>query len=280
MKKLTTIYFLFALLLALFSQSSMAGESISKRYLITASTSGFGIAICETLASEGHSLILAGRNEIKLNTLKANLEKKYHGKYTIELFDYSEPYSLPKLGSKLKNQTIDGIVVIPPRVKITATEIPQSEEWADMFKIGFISPLEIIRQALPVLKPEGSIVVISGLTSVHYLENYKNSNVLRKMWIAEVKNLVYQLGDRKIRVNSISPGVILTEFHKIKIQERALKNNKTIEGQLKDEAVEIPLRQHGQPEDIAQSTSFLLSTKAAHINGVNLVIDGGLSKSY
>lgn len=251
-----------------------------KQYLITAATSGLGAAICETLAQEGHALILAGRDETKLKLLKSTLENKYQGQYFIELFDYTDQESIQRLSSQLKKYVINGLVIIPPRIKITSSEMPSSDEWLNMFNLGFIRPLEIIKQTLSFVAPESSIVIISGLSSVHYLPDYKNSNVLRTMWIAEAKNLAYQFGTQALRVNSISPNVILTDFQINKIKERALKQNKSFNELLNEETASIPLHRYGQPQDIAHATAFLLSSKAAYINGTNLIIDGGLSKSY
>jgi len=273
------IYCVILLPLFLFSTAAVA-ENQSQRYLITAATSGLGVAISETLASQGHALILAGRDAKKLSALKLKLEKSYRGQYTVELFDYSDPVSIQNLGLRLKKTAINGIAIIPPRVTINTTDIPSSEDWLNMFKFGFTAPLEVLKETLANLQPKSSIVVISGLSSVHYLLNYKNVNVLRKMWIAEVKNLGYQLGDRKIRANSISPGVILTDSQKNKIQKRALEAHKSFEEQLKEEAKDTPLHQYGNPEDVAEATAFLLSDRSKHINGVNLVMDGGLSKTY
>jgi len=274
-----TIHYSLLILIIFFIPKIALGVQ-AKQYLITTASSGFGIAISAQLAHEGYSLILAGRDEKKLNRLKADLEVKYGGKYYVELFDYTNIKSINKFGEQIKKYNIDGIVVMPPRSKINTSEIPSSEEWSNMFQTGFIAPLEIIKQTVPALQKNGSIVIISGLSSVNYLPEYKNSNVLRKMWIAESKNLVYQLEDQKIRVNCISPYIILTDYHNDKVKDRALKNNKSIDDQLLEETTLIPLQRYGQPEDIAQATAFLLSNKSSYINGINLVIDGGLNKAY
>jgi len=279
-KKFETIACCLTFFIFIFSTFPVCSSSPTGRYLIMAATSGLGTAICETLASERNELILAGRDEKKLKNLKSELEKKYSGRYTIALFDYSEFASLQKLKEQLNNTPINGIVVIPPRVKIPTSEVPSSGEWADMVQIGFIAPIEGIKQVIPLLQSESSIVIISGTSSANYLPTYKNVNVLRKMWVAEAKNLVYQLGDRNIRTNVISPGVILTDYHKDKVQDRATKNKKTITEQLDEETRDIPLRRYGQPSDVAQAVAFLLSNKSTYINGINLIIDGGLNKAY
>jgi len=62
----------------------------------------------------------------------------------------------------------------------------------------FISPLEVVRVLKPRLKPESSVVIISGVASAYYIPAYANSNVLRVMWSAEIKNLAAQLAPQKV----------------------------------------------------------------------------------
>lgn len=259
---------------------SICYANASQRYFIAAATSGFGESICTLLAKEGHSLVLGGRDENKLNALKHSLEDLYQGQYSTELFDYKDLSSIERLGRRLKENNLDGIVIIPARFGLSTNNLLLASEWREMFDIGFIAPLELIKELLPGLRDECSIVVIDGLTSVCYIPEYKNLNVLRKMWIAQIKNLIYQFADRKMRINAISPGIILTEYHTQRVAQRASNAGRTVQEQLNIETKNIPLNKHGQPEDIAQATLFLLSKSAAHINGINMVIDGGLNCAY
>lgn len=259
----------------------MTSSSLSaQRYFIAAATSGLGESICALLANAGHSLVLGGRDENKLNLLKKSLEDSYHGECSIELFDYKNLSSIARVGKNLEKNSLDGIVIIPARFSLSTNNLLSASEWREMFDVGFIAPLELIKELLPASRDGSSIVIVDGLTSVCYIPEYKNLNVLRKMWIAEIKNLIYQFADRTMRVNALSPGVILTEYHTQRVAQRALKAGRTVKEQLKLETKNIPLNKHGQPQDIAQATLFLLSASSAHINGINLVIDGGLSCAY
>jgi len=250
-----------------------------KTFLITAASSGLGEGISEVLAAKGYTLILAGHTPEKLFSLKENLEKKYKGRYDVLTFDYQNLGSIEKLGKSL-NQPLDGLVLIPMRSVLPPKEIPSPEEWNRAFHDVFIVPLEIVRVLKPKLKQDSSLVVISGLTSVHFLPAYANTNVLRIMWTAEVKNLARQLSDQKVRVNAVSPGVILTKHHIAKIQERAKKEGLSYEDQLAKEAAETPLKRFGDPKDVGGVVEFLLSESSRHINGTNMVLDGGLSQAY
>jgi len=274
-------YCFFALLLTYYSE--LAFSSVNEYYFVSAATSGIGSVVCETLAARGHNLILAGRNQEKLEALKLRLEKKPKYKkikLDILLFDYDDFNSLEKIGNLVANKKINGLVIIPARPQISSNQMPTAEQWMKMLKMSFVGALELVNQTLPVLQTESSIVIIDGITSEYYIPNYANSNVLRKMWVGEVKNLTFLLKNRKIRSNVISPGVTLTQFQIDKIQAKAKAANKTYEAQLEEDTQDVPLHRFAEPIDVANAVEFLLSDKSKNINGINLVIDGGLSKAY
>lgn len=249
-----------------------------KNILITAATSELGQEICKNLASKGYRLILAARSLKKLQRLKGDLEKAYAGKYEILIFDYKELSSIQVLENKIEE--LDGLVLIPPRANLPSSSIPTSEQWTEALRDTFVSPLEFVRVLATTLKPESSIVIISGLTSVQFMPQYQNSNVLKIMWSAEVKNLSVQLSDKKVRINMVSPGVILTPHNIQKITERGQKESRSYEDQLQRETADTPLRRYGHSQDVAQSIAFLLGDDSKHTNGTNMVIDGGFNRSY
>jgi 3-oxoacyl-[acyl-carrier protein] reductase len=179
------------------------------------------------------------------------------------------------------NKKLDGIVLIPPRPSfVTTSGIPLESEWNQVFKLTYMGPLDVLKRMIPYVKVGGSVVLISGSSSLQYLPNYPNTNVVRLAWIGELKNLVYYLSPYKIRVNAISPAIILTPFNITKIQKRAAEKGKSFKDELEAVTSHTPLRRYGEPEDVAKVVYFLLSDLASHVNGVNLPVDGGESLTY
>ncbi len=141
-------------------------------------------------------------------------------------------------------------------------------------------PLKTLKVLSNKLANDSSIVVMSGLSSKYLLPGYSNTNILRISWNAEIKNLTKYFGKRKIRINAISPGIIMTNYHKNRIALKAEKNNISFEEQLKIDSRPVPLNNFGTPEDVTNLVSFLISNKSKHINGSNIALDGGQSTSY
>lgn len=261
------------------SHSSGEASTSKPMYLITAATSGIGKAVCDVLASKGYSLVLTGRNESKLNELREELVRKYQGNYSFKLFDYDSLESIRNLAASLTN-SIDGLVIIPKRPSMPPKEIPSAEVWTTNVFQCFITPMEFIRVCYPHLNIGSSVVVISGISSKCFVPAYANANVIRMMWTGEVKNLSIQLADKRIRVNAVSPGVILTDYSIARIRDRASASGLTYEDQLKAEAADTPSGSLGAPLDVANFVKFLLSDDSKHINGTNTALDGGLNTSY
>jgi len=180
----------------------------------------------------------------------------------------------------IKFDQLNGVVLIGPRPELTRNDIPSPEQWKKAFNETFIAPLAFLKQIIPSIQDNGSIIIISGNSSKDYSKAYANTNVMRLAWLGEVKNLMYFLATRKIRVNAISPGPILTQFHLDKIAKSASDNKITFEEQFQRNSQSIPLGTYGALDDVVNLVHFLVSKKSKHINGTNILLDGGESNAY
>jgi NAD(P)-dependent dehydrogenase (short-subunit alcohol dehydrogenase family) len=86
------------------------------------------------------------------------------------------------------------------------------------------------------------------------------------------RTLANELRDRRIRVNTLSPGHIDTPLLETRAQGEALT-------QLKESfASKVPLGRIGEPDEIARTVSFLASGEASYVNGIQLFVDGGVAQ--
>ena len=252
----------------------------TKTVLVLAATGELGSEISSFLCTKEYDLIIAARDAGKANQLIAQLKSKYpNRKFKFLLMDYTAPSEVNY--DSLNGEKLDGIVVIPPRPFFyTTSGIPTQKEWNDVFSLTYSEPLEVLKRLEPFLNTNSSVVLISGITSEQYFPSYQNTNVVRLAWAGEIKNLMHQFSNKKIRVNAVSPGVILTEFNTAKINKRASDKGISFDEELKISTLNVPLKQYGQPLDVAKVVYFLLSDLSSHVNGVNLPIDGGESLAY
>jgi NAD(P)-dependent dehydrogenase (short-subunit alcohol dehydrogenase family) len=117
-----------------------------------------------------------------------------------------------------------------------------------------------------VAREDGAIIVVSsvgGLRGSTHLGAYAISKAADAQL---VRNLAAEYGPKNIRVNTISPGLIRTEF------ARALWENPDI---LKARTLGDPLRRIGEPREVAGIAVYLASKAGSFTTGQNFVIDGG-----
>lgn len=231
--------------------------SSAKNVVVFSATSEIGSAIVKELSADGcEKLLITGRDKSKLTKLKELNPEKIKPYY----LDYSDLKSCNAFSKKIEDG-IDGVVLIPPRIKVVSAEkIPNAAEWNEMIKMLFINPMACLKNIEPMLNNSASIVLISGSSSVPFNKRYLNTNITRSSMALEAKNLSSQLKDRNIRVNTVSPGYILTSYHTLKMTKEDLKRAQDT---------------WPKPENLANLISFLISDKSLYINGQNIVYDNG-----
>ncbi len=111
-------------------------EKSLKTILVTSSTGALGSAIAKSLANKGYNLILTGRDDSKLNAIKKSLSGEV--KVDIIKFDYNDIDQIKLAASKIKDKSIDGMVIIPPRPNFNTKEIPEQKDWRANFESVFI----------------------------------------------------------------------------------------------------------------------------------------------
>ncbi len=151
-----------------------------------------------------------------------------------------------------------------------ATEVSETQ-WNADFSALVSSVYAGSKYAIPVMADGGggSIVNISSVHGILVSKKALTYETGKAAVIAMTRQMAVDYGEFGIRVNSISPGHIVTE----RLAER-WKNNPS---GLKFFEDQYPVKRTGVPEDIGNATVFLCSDEASFITGHNLVVDGGLS---
>lgn len=250
-------------------------------FIVTCATGELGGAVAKELARESN-LILTGRNIFRLQQLQKELQDQYPLSFEIVELDYSDQGSLLNFENFLKTREgeISGLVLITPRPQFGNSLFQSEANWLSLFQTTFTGPIEALKNVLPHFASQSKIAIIGGISSAQLFPEFGPYCVIRRMWTTYAKALSHQLGPKGISVNVLSPGVVLTHFHEERIANQAKENSISYEEEMAREVATIPMRRHANPEEVAKSIRFLLSSDSNFINGVNLVIDGGSTVSY
>ncbi|MBT8303662.1 MAG: SDR family oxidoreductase [Bacteroidia bacterium] len=255
---------------------------LNNRYaLVCGSTAGIGKATAMALAAEGVQVTLIARNEDKLKSALQELPQQRAHDYIVA--DFSDPSALQ---SKVSNYISDhhGFHILvnntggPAGGPVFSAEI-------SAFESAFTQHLKcnhVLAQTLvPFMKDEGYGRIINVIsTSVKQpLDGLGVSNTIRGAVANWSKTLANELGQFNITVNNVLPGATSTERLAEIIKNKSLKLGISVEEASKAMKNTVPVKRFAMPEEIANAITFLASESASYINGINLPVDGGRTKS-
>ncbi|MBU2927488.1 SDR family oxidoreductase [Winogradskyella psychrotolerans] len=253
----------------------------NKYALVCGSTAGIGKATAQALAAEGVQITLVARNEDKLKTVLSELPQQRAHDYIVA--DFSNPDDLKaKVSDYISNQHGFHILVNntggPKGGPIFSAEV-------DEFESAFTQHLKcnhvLVQTTVPFMKEEGFGRVINVIsTSVKQpLDGLGVSNTIRGAVANWSKTLANELGQFGITVNNVLPGATGTERLTQIIKNKSVKSGNTEEEAANAMKNAVPAKRFAQPEELADAITFLASERAAYINGINLPVDGGRTKS-
>lgn len=255
----------------------------NKTALICGSTQGIGFATAKKMASMGANVVLVARNEEKLAAAKNELDVSQGQKHSFIVADFSKPMVLKAIiGEWVAAGNVAHILVNntggPKGGPIKDAEV---SEFLDAFNQHLICNHILVQAIYPgmIKSGYGRIINVISTSVKQPLPNLGVSNTIRGAVASWSKTLAGELGEFGITVNNVLPGATNT----IRLQNIAeAKSEKTGEfiKQIFDEmAAESPMKRIAEPEEIANAIAFLASPEASYINGINVPVDGGRTKS-
>ena len=253
----------------------------NKNALVCGSTQGIGKATAVALANEGAKVTLVARNRDKLKQVLAELPDSDNHNFIVA--DFTNPRDLREKIIKFIDDN-HGFHIL-----INNTGGPRSgailSASLDEFDNAFTMHLKcnhILAQAtVPFMKEAGfgRIINIISTSVKEPIPGLGVSSIIRGAVGNWGKTLSVELGAFGITVNNVLPGFTDTE----RLAE-IIKIKANIEGTTIEEMTEImknysPAKRFAQPEETASVITFLASEAASYVNGINVPVDGGRTKS-
>jgi 3-oxoacyl-[acyl-carrier protein] reductase len=254
----------------------------SKNALVCGSSRGIGKAAAIELASLGANVTLVSRSAQLMEKVLLelpNLGNQVHDSIVMDLSDHQDVEN--KMNSLLEKKQIHILINNTGGPAPGPAYLADPASFLTAFNQHLISN-QIISQALiPGMKLSGYGRIINVIsTSVKQpLDGLGVSNTIRGAVANWAKTLANELGQTGITVNNVLPGATSTERLSQIILNKSQKSGLSIsEVEMKMKS-SIPAGRFGKPEEIGAAIAFLASPAAAYINGTNLVVDGGRTKS-
>ena len=246
----------------------MLARFAKKTIVITGAGTGMGRAAAIRLAEEGARIVLVGRRAEPLEQVAAEINAM-GGAATAIPCDIGKAEAVAGLFRQVADMSgrIDGLFanagVLGQFKPLVDTEIA---DFGDLLATNVLGTFLSIKHCLPFVEG-GAIVINASWTAGSVMPGAGTYAATKGALVTLMRTLAVEQGSRSIRVNSISPGIILTPM-----AEEAL--DPSLAAKLAEHA---PLHRNGTPEDVAGTVAWLLSDDAKFVTGQDIVIDGGFT---
>lgn len=237
-----------------------------KRVLVTGASSGIGRTTAIECSRLGAKMVLTGRNEARLQETLDELDGDEH---TAIAADLTNNESLSKLVENVG--TLDGLVVCAGQGGVVPLKLASRQKLDSVFEVNYFAPVELMRLLLKrkCINDGASIVFVASIGGIDAITIGNGVYGASKAALnSAMKFYAIELAPKKIRANSVCPGMVNTGM---------IKGGAVSEEQHKVDMEKYPLKRYGEPEDVAYGIIYLLSDASSWVTGHSLVIDGGVT---
>ncbi|RYZ88198.1 MAG: SDR family oxidoreductase [Proteobacteria bacterium] len=235
-----------------------------KVVVITGGSSGMAFASAQRFVEEGAYVFITGRRQVQIDKAVKLIGRNVTGVRA----DSANPTDLDRLFELVKKDKgkIDILFASAGGGENSLLADMTEKHFDDAFGLNTRGTVFTVKKALPLLVDGASVIMTSSNAGLKgypgwsvYAASKAALHVFAKAWVNELK-------DRRIRINVLCPGQVDTPM---------MDKSLTAEAKIQFGAM-IPRGKMGTPEEIATVALFLASDDSIYVNGVELVVDGGM----
>jgi 3-oxoacyl-[acyl-carrier protein] reductase len=248
----------------------MAKKLQGKVAVVTGASKGIGASVARHLADEGAAVVVNyAASKLAAETVVAEI-KAAGGRAVAVQADLARPEDARRLVAEAVKAfgRLDVLVNNAGVYEFAPLEAISPEHYRKQFDLNVLGLLLTTQAAVERFGPEGGTVInVSSVVATKAFPNAAVYSATKAAVDAVTRSLAVELGPRKVRVNSVNPGMIETEgLHAAGFAEGDFR--KQVEAQ-------TPLGRIGQPEDVARVVTFLASADSGWVTGEALYVAGG-----
>ena len=252
----------------------------NRNAIVCGSTQGIGEASAIELAKLGANVTLIARNASKLLDVLNDLDISKGQTHSFIAIDFRDSEKLKEKMSLLKSSYH---ILVNNTGGPAAGPIAEADTNAfeEAFRMHLINNQILVQNVVDGMKQEGfgRIVNIISTSVKAPIAGLGVSNTIRAAVANWAKTLSVELGAYGITVNNVLPGFTNTNRLKSLITKKAEVQGKSEEEIASIMKSQVPAARFGKAEEVASAVAFLCTPAASYINGINVPVDGGRTKS-
>ncbi|SAK85594.1 short-chain dehydrogenase/reductase SDR [Caballeronia arationis] len=246
-----------------------ASRHAGKIVLVTGGSSGIGLAAAERFAREGATVYISGRRQAELD---AAVQSIGHGAIGIRA-DVSSAEDLQRMFLTVSEAHghLDILFANAGGGEFSPLGQITEAQFDKYFGINVKGTLFTVQNALPLMRPGSAIVITGSIASIQGMPAFGVYAATKAALRSFARTWATDLKGRDIRVNVVSPGVVVTPAYKTELK----LTDEQIDAYRREVSATTPLGRVGEADEIAKAVSFLASDDASYITGIEMFVDGG-----
>lgn len=251
-----------------------------KQVFITGGSVGIGLAVARAFAAEGAEVVIAARNKERVEAEARKIAAEFGMRCLGIAADVSSAEDIAAAGKFIEKEFGGIDILINNAGSGTEETVMDSDDdkWNHVWNLHVMSAVRTTRTFVPFMRKRGGGVILNtaSICAVQPLWYEPIYNTTKAALLMFGKCLANELIPDNIRVNTVSPGLILTPDWWKTAGILAPKEGKTAKEYLDAVAHEnAPIDRFATPEELAYTYLFLASDRAAYCVGSNYYVDGG-----
>ena len=247
----------------------MSKPFVDKVAVVTGAGRGIGKAIAHRLAAGGAKVAVVSRSEGSCGAAADELNAEFPDSAKAYALDVADGDATAAFGKQVVSE-LGAVSILVNNAGVTRDNLTmrmKSEEWDTVLDTNLKGAFHMVKALQrSLLRQEGArIVNISSVIGLIGNAGQANYAASKAGLIGLTKSLAREFAGRKVTVNAVAPGFIVTDMTDVLSEDlkEKLKGN-------------VPLGELGNVEDIAAAVEFLAGAGARYITGQVLTVDGGM----
>ncbi|WP_028924808.1 SDR family NAD(P)-dependent oxidoreductase [Pseudonocardia acaciae] len=243
-------------------------------YLVTGGTRGIGLATTRLLLDEGASVMVAARTTESIERAAADLGENPRVGFVEADLRHPEGADRAVTAASERFGELDGVVNNAAGFAAGGGH-PDRAAWTELFELKLLGYESVIQAALGRMRDGGGFVNVSGIASMRHWPGSPHVSAINAGVEALSRHYAAELAGRRIRVNTVVPGVTATDRYRMAVQRVSERDG--IDPAAARERLDggVPLGRATDPAEVAATIVFLLSEHSASTTGATVVVDGG-----